>query len=95
MSNWVTKIFAGIFIGIHKVYTIIIVILYMVMLIILTLAQRFPSQRRIEEMGEEADLEDVYKIEMQLLYVACTRAREHLLVSGVEPISEFLDEMTI
>jgi ATP-dependent exoDNAse (exonuclease V) beta subunit len=25
-------------------------------------------------------------------YVACTRARDHLLVSGVNPVSEFLDD---
>jgi len=25
--------------------------------------------------------------------VACTRARDHLLVTGVEPASEFLDDM--
>jgi ATP-dependent exoDNAse (exonuclease V) beta subunit len=28
-----------------------------------------------------------------LLYVACTRAREHLLVTSVEPASEFLDDL--
>jgi superfamily I DNA/RNA helicase len=27
-----------------------------------------------------------------LLYVACTRARDHLLVTGVDPASEFLDD---
>jgi mRNA-degrading endonuclease RelE of RelBE toxin-antitoxin system len=52
-----------------------------------------PSQQRIEDMGEGADLEDVYNTERQLLYVACTRARDHLFISGVEPISEFLDDL--
>ena len=52
-----------------------------------------PSQQRIEEMGDSADLEDVYNTERQLLYVACTRARDHLLISGVEPVSEFLDDL--
>jgi ATP-dependent exoDNAse (exonuclease V) beta subunit len=28
-----------------------------------------------------------------LLYVACTRARDHLLVTGVDLVSEFLDEL--
>jgi len=51
-----------------------------------------PSQQRIEDMGEGADLEDVYNTERQLLYVACTRARDHLFISGVEPVSEFLDD---
>ena len=27
-------------------------------------------------------------------YVACTRARDHLLVTGVDPASEFLDDFT-
>jgi hypothetical protein len=30
--------------------------------------------------------------ERHLLYVACTRARDHLLVTGVAPVSEFLDD---
>jgi ATP-dependent exoDNAse (exonuclease V) beta subunit len=28
-----------------------------------------------------------------LLYVACTRARDQVLVRGVEPASEFLEDM--
>ncbi len=51
-----------------------------------------PSQRRIENVADEADLEDVYETERHLLYVACTRARDHLLVAGVTPGSEFLDD---
>jgi superfamily I DNA/RNA helicase len=49
-----------------------------------------PLQARIEMIADEADLEDVYNTERHLLYVACTRARDHLLVSGVKPVSEFL-----
>jgi superfamily I DNA/RNA helicase len=52
-----------------------------------------PLQDRIETVGEDADLEEVYDTERQLLYVACTRARDHLLVTGVEPVSEFLDDI--
>ncbi len=52
-----------------------------------------PLQERIESLGDEADLKEVYDTERQLLYVACTRARDHLLVSGVEPVSEFLDDI--
>jgi superfamily I DNA/RNA helicase len=33
------------------------------------------SQRRIESVGDEAELEEVYNTERHLLYVACTRAR--------------------
>ena len=52
-----------------------------------------PLQSRIEAIVDEADLEDVYNTERQLLYVACTRARDHLLVTGVAPTSEFLDDL--
>ena len=52
-----------------------------------------PLQSRIENVPDEADLEDVYNTERHLLYVACTRARDHLLVTGVEPASEFLDDL--
>jgi hypothetical protein len=52
-----------------------------------------PFQERIEAVGDDADLQEVYDTERHLLYVACTRAREHLLVTGVEPASEFLDDL--
>ncbi len=52
-----------------------------------------PLQERIETVGDDADLQEVYDTERQLLYVACTRARDHLLVTGVEPASEFLDDL--
>lgn len=52
-----------------------------------------PLQERIEAVADYMDLEDIYNTERHLLYVACTRAREHLLVSGVEPASEFLDDL--
>jgi superfamily I DNA/RNA helicase len=51
-----------------------------------------PLQERIENVGDDADLQEVYETERHLLYVACTRARDHLLVSGVAPVSEFLDD---
>jgi len=52
-----------------------------------------PSQSRIEQIGDYADLEDVWETERQLLYVACTRARDHLLVTGVTPGSEFIEDL--
>jgi superfamily I DNA/RNA helicase len=52
-----------------------------------------PLQERIAAIGDGADLEEVYATERHLLYVACTRARDHLLVTGVEPASEFLDDL--
>ncbi len=54
-----------------------------------------PLQDRIENVGDDADLQEVYDTERHLLYVACTRARDHLLVTGVEPASEFLDDMRL
>lgn len=52
-----------------------------------------PLQSRIESIADEADLEDVYNTERHLLYVACTRARDHLLLTCIAPGSEFLDDM--
>ncbi len=44
-----------------------------------------PLQERIETVGDAADLQEVYDTERHLLYVACTRARDYLLVTSVEP----------
>ncbi|MEE9403272.1 MAG: 3'-5' exonuclease, partial [Algisphaera sp.] len=54
-----------------------------------------PLQERIANVGDDADLEEVYNTERHLLYVASTRARDRLMVSGVDPASEFLDDLTI
>ena len=48
---------------------------------------QIPLQERIETVGDNADLQEVYDTERHLLYVACTRAR------GVAPVSEFLDDL--
>lgn len=52
-----------------------------------------PLQARIETVADDSDLEEVYNTERHLLYVACTRARDHLLVTSVAPASEFLDDL--
>jgi len=52
-----------------------------------------PLQERIESVGDDGDLAEVYATERHLLYAACTRARDHLLVTGVDPASEFLDDL--
>jgi superfamily I DNA/RNA helicase len=44
-------------------------------------------------VADDADLEEVYNTERHLLYVACTRARDYLLVTSVAPASEFLDDL--
>jgi superfamily I DNA/RNA helicase len=51
-----------------------------------------PLQERIEAAADTSELEEVYNTERHLLYVACTRARDHLLITGVDPASEFLDD---
>src|SRR3954454_12513963 len=43
--------------------------------------------------ADEAELDDIYETERRLLYVACTRAREHLLLTGVTPVSEYLADL--
>ena len=52
-----------------------------------------PLQARIESVTDESDLKEVYETERHLLYVACTRARDHLLVTAVRPASEFLQDL--
>ena len=52
-----------------------------------------PLQARIETVADDSDLEEVYNTERHLLYVACTGARDHLLVTSVNPASEFLDDL--
>ena len=49
-----------------------------------------PLDERVADAADEAELDDIYETERRLLYVACTRAREHLLITGVEPTSEYL-----
>jgi mRNA-degrading endonuclease RelE of RelBE toxin-antitoxin system len=52
-----------------------------------------PLQERIESVSDSSDLEEVYDSERRLLYVACTRARDQLLVTATDPSSEFLDDL--
>ncbi len=53
------------------------------------------SQERTESVADDADLEEAYNTERNLLYVACTRARDCLLVTGPEPVSEFMAELQV
>ena len=52
-----------------------------------------PDQDRIDTVADEVELDEVYDTERHLFYVACTRAREKLLVSGVKPESEFIADL--
>lgn len=54
-----------------------------------------PDPERLVMIGDVAEMETAYETERHLLYVACTRARDHLMVSGVEPGSEFLDDFSV
>lgn len=54
-----------------------------------------PSQERIESITDNADLEDIYNTERHLLYVACTRARDYLLITCAGYPSEFLKDLKI
>lgn len=51
-----------------------------------------PSDERIADAADEAELDEVYESERRLLYVACTRARDHLLLTGVKPGSEYIED---
>lgn len=49
-----------------------------------------PLDDRVADAADEAELDDIYETERRLLYVAATRAREHLLLTGLRPGSEYL-----
>ena len=52
-----------------------------------------PDPQRLTEVGDIADLEAIQETERHLLYVAATRARDRLMLSGLAPGSEFLDDI--
>lgn len=54
-----------------------------------------PLDERVADAADEAELDDIYETERRLLYVACTRAREHLLVTGVAPGSPYLADFLL
>jgi superfamily I DNA/RNA helicase len=52
-----------------------------------------PDQERLAGIGDIADIVAIQHAERHLLYVAATRARDRLMLSGVVPGSEFLDDI--
>ncbi|TFL16710.1 UvrD-helicase domain-containing protein [Jannaschia formosa] len=52
-----------------------------------------PSEARLLEAEDERAMAEVFETERHLLYVAATRARDHLWISGVEPVSDFLIDL--
>jgi superfamily I DNA/RNA helicase len=57
--------------------------------------QVLPSEQRIEGAADDSDLEEIYNTERHLLYVACTRARDFLMVTGTSPVSEFVEDLNV
>jgi superfamily I DNA/RNA helicase len=52
-----------------------------------------PSEERLLTAVDERALEEIYATERHLLYVAATRARDFLWISGREPLSEFVEDL--
>jgi len=52
-----------------------------------------PLVAHLENLGDEQDLDEAYVTERYLLYVVCTRARAHPLITATKPASEFLDDI--
>jgi len=52
-----------------------------------------PLEERLLSANDEARLDEIMNTERHLLYVAASRARDHLWMSGVAPVSEFLEDM--
>jgi len=53
-----------------------------------------PAAERIELATDPSELESIYNSERQILYVACTRARDRLLITSSGTASEFLRDFT-
>ncbi|MBW7917660.1 MAG: UvrD-helicase domain-containing protein, partial [Trueperaceae bacterium] len=52
-----------------------------------------PSSERLAQAADMVNLQEIHETERHLLYVAITRARDALAVSGVKPGSEFLADL--
>ena len=57
-------------------------------------ADVLPLKARMDAVIDEADLDDVFETERQLFYVACTRARDRLLITGTRPASDYLADLS-
>ena len=55
--------------------------------------EALPLQSRIDDATDEDELKEVFDTERHLFYVACTRARDQLVISGVEPLSDFVSDL--
>ncbi|RFU14353.1 ATP-dependent helicase [Rhodobacteraceae bacterium W635] len=52
-----------------------------------------PLEARLLSANDEARLDEIINTERHLLYVAASRARDHLWLSGVAPVSDFLQDL--
>ncbi len=52
-----------------------------------------PNAERIKAITDDSDLDEVVATERHLLYVACTRARDHLLITSGDTCSEFVEDL--
>ena len=52
-----------------------------------------PLAERVADVADEFELDEVIATERQLLYVAATRARDRLFLSGMAPGSELLEDL--
>lgn len=53
-----------------------------------------PLAARVADVADAYNLDEVFATERQLLYVAATRARDRLLVSGISPDSELCESLS-
>jgi superfamily I DNA/RNA helicase len=52
-----------------------------------------PDPERLSGVGDVVDFDAIQDAKRLLLYVAATRARDRVMLSGVAPGSEFLDDL--
>ena len=45
--------------------------------------------------ADEDELREVFETERHLFYVACTRARDRLHITGVKPVSDFVADIVV
>ncbi|MEQ1514895.1 MAG: 3'-5' exonuclease [Usitatibacteraceae bacterium] len=55
--------------------------------------EALPLQSRVDAATNEDELREVFETERHLFYVACTRARDALAISGVNPVSDFVADI--
>lgn len=57
--------------------------------------EALPLQSRVNEATDEDEMREVFDTERHLFYVACTRARDILYLSGVRPLSDFVADIML